>query len=362
MQFAVERDGGAPRGNGWFGAVRSFLSQFVVGLRTRALWLAGIAARACTPRFNRRRSWLIFLGLIGLGVWLNFDYRACPFVTWVNGQPRPPGTPPDVQDTYLVRNRYGWPWRSVLIENHYDQIATYPPFVYRFTRRRIEIDWSSVIGVAALVIGGALFLAKFHDGPIAVNTRAGLRHYLPRYRLRTLMLYSAALSLWLAATIRRGAEQKALVELIKSKPGNVQYLTDRAALWDITPPIASGAPKWVEFLLGEDCFRDVVAVGLSPMTKPRPREQMTAEEFKRQQEEERINPYRRAEFSLDELRRLTALRGIELLALGDTDITPDTVRVLQEFPWLAQIEMLDLTAEENHLLSQGLPKCRIKGF
>jgi hypothetical protein len=83
-----------------------------------------------------------------------------------------------------------------------------------------------------------------------------------QYSLRSFLVLTTALAVWLGIVVNRAREQREAVEAIEALGGRVQYDWEQDLNDPFGEPYGPGGPGWLLRLIGDEYFQTVVAVNV----------------------------------------------------------------------------------------------------
>ena len=95
-------------------------------------------------------------------------------------------------------------------------------------------------------------------------SRNALRRRWPRFSLRTLLILTALVAVWLGVQVNKAQKQRAAVAAIEAAGGQIIYDWEYLA-WQhsMTPPgsgIGHPQPAWLRYIVGDDYFQEIAVV------------------------------------------------------------------------------------------------------
>ncbi len=169
-----------------------------------------------------------------------------------------------------------------------------------------------------------------------------------RYSLRTLLVVVTVFCVFLGTIglqIKRAREQRLSVEAILELGGFVSYAHERN---QSDPP----GPEWLRWLIGDEYFVSVVAVGFRGGRSPLP----GIIDYAPGRE-----PFFEPNVTDEDLSHLRDLTNLENLYISSNKVTDAGLKLLKDLPQLRQLYLRSprITGEGLKKLRQDLPNCEI---
>lgn len=158
-----------------------------------------------------------------------------------------------------------------------------------------------------------------------------------RFSLRTLLIITAGLMLWLAKLSNDARNQAAAVKAIEAAEGHIEF------------KLSYDAPEWAKNIFGAEFFRQVVLVGLSKNSRSLADDQ-TLEQISCLTSLETLELGWSEKITDEGLRHLRGLKNLKTLYLYRTRLRGPGLKYIAELPHLQTLVLVDSHIDDSAMI------------